>query len=141
MLISSHGWDCNSLDIKSAFLQGGSIERDIFVRPPKEFANGKIWKLRKTVYGLCDAPRAWYMSVQAALLDLGMKVCNLDQALFHAFDRNGALQGTFCIHVDDFLWAGTKAFEENVVKPITKQFKVGSKASSGFKYVGYIKSI
>ena len=135
LLIASNGWSCNSLDIKSAFLQGGEIERDLLVRPPREVTTGKLWKLRKTVYGLCDAPRAWYMSVKGAVTELGMTVCNLDQALFFYFVGN-KLEGIMCIYVDDFLWAGTERFENRVIHPIKAQFKVGSTASGGFKYVG-----
>ena len=45
----SKGWLPHSLDVKAAFLQGDPIERDVFLRPPREFSNGKLWKLKKTV--------------------------------------------------------------------------------------------
>ena len=35
--------------------------------------------------GLRDAPRAWYTSVKGALTELGMSVCDLDQALSFYF--------------------------------------------------------
>ena len=44
--------------IKSAFLQGKPVERDVYLNPPKEVHTKKIWKLHTTVYGLGDAPRA-----------------------------------------------------------------------------------
>ena len=43
--------------IKSAFWQGKSIEKDFFIKPPKEANTNKLWKLKTTVFGLCDAPR------------------------------------------------------------------------------------
>jgi hypothetical protein len=58
------GWKICSVDAKSAFLQGTNIEREVFVKPLKEFKRkfGKaLWKLRKVPYGLKDAPRAWYV--------------------------------------------------------------------------------
>ena len=42
----------NTVDIKSAFLQGKPIERDVYVKPSKEAHTKKIWKLDATVYGL-----------------------------------------------------------------------------------------
>ena len=48
--------------MKAAFLQGYSIERDLYLKPPKEAGTLNLWKLKKTVYGLCDAPRSWYLN-------------------------------------------------------------------------------
>ena len=41
-IIATYKWVCNSLDIKSAFLQGKTIEREVYLRPPKEFNYGKL---------------------------------------------------------------------------------------------------
>ena len=46
-IISSLGWVCNSIDIKTAYLQGDKIKRDVWLKPPKEFDNGNVWKLKK----------------------------------------------------------------------------------------------
>ena len=56
-VISSNKWLINSLDVKTAFLQGKPIERTVFVWPPKEAKTGKVWELKKCVYGLVDASR------------------------------------------------------------------------------------
>ena len=63
---ASIGWSVKSIDIKSAFLQGENITRDIFIYPPSEakVTLGHIWKLHKVVYGLNDASRNWYFSVR-----------------------------------------------------------------------------
>ena len=61
---SSCNWRINTMDIKSAFLQGKSIERDVFIKPTKEANANKLRKLKTTVHGLCDAPREWYLIVK-----------------------------------------------------------------------------
>ena len=81
-VLTANGWKCNSIDVKAAFLQRHKINREVYVCPPKELANGYLWKLNKTVYGLCDAARAWYFSVKSVLLKHQMIMCKLDQALF-----------------------------------------------------------
>ena len=135
-IIAAKNWYCHTIDIKAAFLQGYKIERDVFVRPPKEFYNGSLWKLNKTVYGLNDAARAWYLRVKGELLKLGLNVCKLDQAVFYWYD-SGCLSGVICLHVDDFCWAGNSAFQEKVIEKIYHLFLVGSASSeSNFKYVG-----
>ena len=49
---SARKWECNSIDIKSEYLQGNTIQRKIFLKLPKEYDEGKLWRLKKTVYGL-----------------------------------------------------------------------------------------
>ena len=41
-IIVSHKWKIKSLDIKSAFLQGQPIKREIFLKPPKEAGTDKL---------------------------------------------------------------------------------------------------
>ena len=134
-LSSSQSWECHSLDVKAAYLQGNTINRDVFLMPPAEYYTGRLWKLKKTVYGLCDAARAWYLRVKEELLNLGAKVCSLDSALF-TFASNNVLQGVVCVYVDDFLWAGDEYFEKKVIKKLSDLFLIGSAESGAFKYVG-----
>ena len=76
-------WKVVSLDIKCVFLQGYPIQTDLFVGPPKEVgAIGCVWKLKKVVYGLSDASRAWYLRVVNELSELGGRVSTSDKALF-----------------------------------------------------------
>ena len=72
---SSERWKIRSLDIKSAFLQGKEIQRNICLKPPKEAGcDGKLWELKKTVYGLGDANRKWYLKVKEELVRAGSEV-------------------------------------------------------------------
>ena len=90
-------WELNSIDIKTAFLQGEKIQREVFVRPPKE-ANvpGKIWKLNKCVYGLADASLMWYEKVKTTLIKCGAKVSRVDPAVFYWHGSNGLYGISLC---------------------------------------------
>ena len=55
---SASQWVCHALDVKAAYLQG-NIERIIHLRRLPEYYNGRLWKLKKVVYGLGDAARHW----------------------------------------------------------------------------------
>ena len=79
-LTSSCNWRINTMVIKSAFSQGKSIEKDFFIKPPKEANTNKLWKLKTTVFGLCDAPREWYLSVKKELLAAGCVKSRYDNA-------------------------------------------------------------
>ena len=80
---SSYGWKISTIDIKAAFLQGKLIDRDVFLKPPKEAeSQGKLCKLRKVVYGLTDASRVWYLRVFEELKKLDVTVSIYDKATF-----------------------------------------------------------
>ena len=50
------------MDIRAAFLQAKTLDREVFVRPPKDIEKeGVIWKLLKPLYGIDDASRKSYL--------------------------------------------------------------------------------
>ena len=100
-LLATMGWQINSLDVKAAFLQGSPIEREVFIIPPREADTNKVWKLKKTVYGLADASRTWYLRVREELEKFGVLVSRYDEAIFFWHTESG-LEGLICCHVDDF---------------------------------------
>lgn len=129
-------WYCNSIDIKAAFLQGQPMERTVYLKPPANMRTpGKLWKLKKAVYGLGDASRTWYFSVRKTLKNLGCSQSKLDPSLF--FAQNGSnLEGVIVIHVDDFLWSGTTDFKLRIIDGICKKFDVGKEEHGIFRYIG-----
>ena len=90
-IISSNHWEVNALGIQSAFLQGKSITRDVYLMPPKEADTEKLWKMKKCVYGLTDASSHWYLQVAEELPNQGVHKSIYDEAVF-----TGIL-GMFCM--------------------------------------------
>ena len=134
-IASSNRWHCHTVDVKAAYLQGDDIQREVYLQPPDEYNRGKLWKLNKTVYGLCDAARAWYMRVKNELIVLGVTKSPLDNSLFF-WHVKGILEGVICVYVDDFLYCGTKMFVDHIIKNLMNKFKIGSSANITFTYVG-----
>ena len=130
-----------SVDIKAAFLQGRNISREIYVRPPREFAeSGIIWKLKKVVYGLNDAARNWYISVTEELLKHGCKQSILDAALFRSYDKNGKLIGLLLMHVDDFLFSGTSEYIYQY-RCVVISFKIPPQGASDVFTIAFLHKI
>lgn len=130
------GWDIHCMDIRSAFLQGKDIERDIYIKPPKDFGReGMVWKLKKCLYGLKDGSRNFYFSIKEHLESCGCTVSNLEPTLY-TYKVNGELMGWLLSHVDDFVCAGTQTFHEKVIKPLSDRFNVSKDEKNQFKYVG-----
>ena len=134
-VISSEGWDVHSLDVKAAFLQGKAIDRDLYLKPPREAGTpGKLWKLKRCVYGLNDASRFWYFRVTEELNRLGCKKSTLDSSLYIYYTDK--LEGILISHVDDFLFAGTENFHKSVIMNLKETFKISKEDKSNFKYIG-----
>ena len=58
-IAANEGFNIQNMDVKSAFLHGTPLERDVYMEPPVECNKpGIVWKLRNTVYGLYDASRS-----------------------------------------------------------------------------------
>ena len=99
---SSMNWRLGSMDISSAFLQAIKLERTIYIKPPKDICEpNRIWRLKRCLYGLSDAPRHWYEKVLVELNTLGGKRSIYDKSLFLWQDKN-MLQGVMVTHDDDF---------------------------------------
>jgi transposase InsO family protein len=135
-IFAQKGWKPASMDIKTAFLQGYPLSRDVFLRPPLEMScKGKIWKLNKCVYGLSDASLQWYTRVKTVLISLGAKMSKLDPAVFYWEGEEG-VYGILACHVDDFIWGGDVTFQNNVITKVRKSFNIGKEESEVFKYLG-----
>ena len=124
------------MDIKSAYLQGVPIDRELYMTPPKEKNTEKIWLLKKCTYGLSDAGRHWYLKVVGKPKTLGTTQLSIDQAVFIWQNSNGNLGGSTAVHVDNFIYGGTPAFINTVISQLRTIFKIGSGESEGMKYVG-----
>ena len=100
--------------------------------PPVEAnVSGKLWRLRKTAYGLIDAACNWYLSVKGTIIDLKCKQSHLDKAVFRWYNNN-KLEGIILLHVDDFLVTGSNRFYDLVVQHVVTKFKVGKRQEGSF---------
>ena len=137
-MAATEKWTIHTTDISSAFLQGSKMDREVFVKPPKEAdLQNKLYRLNKCLYGLKDASRKWYMRLQTKLKELGFKKSPLDKGLFYLI-KDGNLIGVVGIHVDDFFYAGTDEFIREVMPQILGIFKVGKSESAEFMYTGFM---
>ncbi|GJT33215.1 putative ribonuclease H-like domain-containing protein [Tanacetum coccineum] len=83
------------MDVKSVFLYG-KIEEEVYVCQPPGFEDpyfpNKVYKVEKALYGLHQAPRAWYETLSTYLLDNGFQRGKIDKTLF--IKRKSRLQDT-----------------------------------------------
>ncbi|GJX09087.1 putative ribonuclease H-like domain-containing protein [Tanacetum coccineum] len=97
------------MDVKSAFLYG-QIKEEIYVCQPPGFEDpnhpDKVYKVVKALYGLHQAPRAWYDTLATYLLSNGFQRGKIDQTLFIKRQKGHIL--LVQIYVDDIIFGSTK---------------------------------
>ncbi|GJZ66177.1 putative ribonuclease H-like domain-containing protein [Tanacetum coccineum] len=85
------GIDYDEMDVKSAFLYG-KIDEEVYVSQPPGFVDlkfpKKVYKVVKALYGLHQAPRAWYATLSTFLLKNGYRRGTIDKTLFIKKDKN-----------------------------------------------------
>ncbi|GJX63566.1 putative ribonuclease H-like domain-containing protein, partial [Tanacetum coccineum] len=97
------------MDVKSAFLYG-TIEEEVYVCQPPGFVDpefpDKVYKVEKALYGLHQAPRAWYETLSTYLLDNGFHRGQIDKTLFIKRLKGDIL--LVQVYVDDIIFGSTK---------------------------------
>jgi hypothetical protein len=99
---ANFGWPLYQLDVKNAFLHGDLQEEVYMEIPPglsKSEAVGKVCRLKKSLYGLKQSPRAWFDRFRRAICSMGYKQCNGDHTVFYRhFGRRITI---LAVYVDD----------------------------------------
>ena len=128
-------WEAGSLDIKAAFLQGSDLTRQVFIKPPREAHSECVWKLKKAVYGLCDAPRLWFERPKQVLLSVDCIQSEADECIF-LYVVDNSCNSILALHVDDIFWSGSPIFQETVLGHVHDKFLVKSSTSFPLRYLG-----
>ncbi|GJR42454.1 putative ribonuclease H-like domain-containing protein [Tanacetum coccineum] len=97
------------MDVKSAFLYG-QIEEEVYVCQPPGFDDpdfpDRVYKVKKALYGLHQAPRACYETLSTYLLDNGFQRGKIDKTLFIKRHKGDIL--LVQVYVDDIIFGLTK---------------------------------
>ena len=76
------GLENKQIDYTAAFVQA-PIDTDVYVEMPRLFSTkGKVWKLRKSIYGLKQSPRNYFLHMKSKLEELGFRQSVADPCLF-----------------------------------------------------------
>ncbi|CAL1362597.1 unnamed protein product [Linum trigynum] len=106
-LALSQSWPIAQFDVNNAFLQG-PLEEEVYMVQPPGFVDPSrpqhVCRLRRAIYGLRQAPRAWYTALSAFLVDFGFRKTDSDASLF--VYSHGKVLLYFLVYVDDLLLTG-----------------------------------
>lgn len=106
---AKNGWQVHHIDVKSAFLNE-ILQEEVYVLQPKGFEvegeEHKVYRLLKALYGLCQAPRAWYARLNKYLEQLGFIKCPHKHVVHTR--REGEESLIVGVYVDDLVITRTK---------------------------------
>ncbi|KAL9225842.1 hypothetical protein vseg_001721 [Gypsophila vaccaria] len=94
------------MDVHNAFLHG-DLSEEVYMRLPPGFSHGltgKVCRLRKSLYGLRQAPRCWYAKLAQSLCSYGFIHSPSDHSLF--VYRKGVVILNVLVYVDNLVIAG-----------------------------------
>ena len=105
-LAVTYGWQLQQLDVNNAFLNG-ILEEEVYMQQPPGFESSTksmLCKLNKAIYGLKQAPTAWFDKLKETLLKFECKSSKCDPSLF--VYSKGSSTTYMLVYVDDIIITG-----------------------------------
>nr|GEX32164.1 putative ribonuclease H-like domain-containing protein [Tanacetum cinerariifolium] len=113
---------------ESAFLYG-TIDEEVYVSQPLGFVDPTfpttVYKVVKALYGLHQAPRAWYATLSTFLKKSGYRRGAIDKTLFIKLDKKDIM--LVQVYVDDIIFGSTKKSWHDEFEELTRnRFQMSS---------------
>ena len=102
-------WELHQMDVHNAFLHG-DLEEEVYMKLPPGFNSSipdHVCHLRKSLYGLRQAPRYWFAKLAGAPKRYGFEQSYSDYFLFSL--HRGFVQIHVLIYVDDLIFSGNNS--------------------------------
>ncbi|RVX11614.1 Retrovirus-related Pol polyprotein from transposon RE2 [Vitis vinifera] len=120
-------WSFHQLDVKNAFLNG-DLEEEVYMDIPAGLETtsnfNKVCRLRKSLYGLKQSPRAWFERFTKVVKGYGFVQCQSDHTLFVKHFPEGKL-AIIIVYVDDIILTGDHEEKIDLLKKLlTKEFEI-----------------
>nr|GEU90370.1 hypothetical protein [Tanacetum cinerariifolium] len=113
------------IDVKTTFCNG-PLKEEVYINQPDRFIDphhDKFYRLKKALYGLDQAPRAWYDELSKFLVSKGFPKGSIDQTLF--ITKHGQDIFLMQIYVEDIIFGSTNPiFFKNYEKLMHIKFEM-----------------
>jgi hypothetical protein len=107
-LVASMGWKIHQMVLKTTFLNG-EIDEQVYIEQLEGFViyseKTHVCMLKKSMYGLKQAARAWYKKMDGFLMSLGFKKSVANPNLYYHIVGNECL--ILVLYVDDLFLIGS----------------------------------
>jgi hypothetical protein len=119
------GWKIHQMDVKTTFLNG-LIEEKVYIEQPLGFEvhgiESHVCRLKKALYGMKQAPKAWYSRIDAYLQELGFEKNEVDPNLYFIMVGEDPL--ILLLYVDDPFIIGAKRLINNCKESLASKFEM-----------------
>lgn len=114
-IVAAQGWKVHQMNVKNAFLHGDLFE-EIYMEQPYGFIQDSslVCRLKKSLYDLKQAPRAWHEKMDSFLLSQNFERCKSDPNVYMLRTHDSLL--ILVLYVDDLLITGSSASNIVAVK-------------------------
>jgi hypothetical protein len=118
-IAAAKGWEVHHMDVKNAFLHS-DLSEEIYMEQPQGFMQDSslVCRLKKSLYGLKQDPRAWYPNMDSYLLSQNFVRCKSDPNVYILRTVDSLL--LLVLYVDDLLITGCSTSEIATVKRILR---------------------
>ena len=121
-----HSWEIAVSDIASAFLNTpvDPSKPPIYVQAPREiqYSEPTVWRLKRQLYGLRDAPKSWQAHFSQIMIKKGMTQMKSDSCTFLKKDQDGHVQLVVMAYVDDLVISGSAQMVKDFIVSIQEEF-------------------
>ena len=114
------------MNVKTTFLNG-DLEEEVYMKQPEGFSSNDgehlVCRLRKSIYGLKQASRQWYLKFHDVISSFDFEENIMDQCIYHKV--SGSKICFFILYVDDILLAtNDKGLLYEVKQFLSKSFDI-----------------
>jgi hypothetical protein len=123
-LAVSSSWPIHQLDVKNAFLNG-TLNETVYCQQPSGFEDPSnpnlVCLLKKSLYGLKKAPRAWFQRFATFIQTIGFSPSKSDTSLF--IFQSSSHTAYLLLYIDDIvLTASSDSFLKHIITLLSKEF-------------------
>jgi hypothetical protein len=125
-LVAHFDLELQQMDVKTAFLNG-DLEEEVYMKQPEGFPSSDgeqlVCKLKKSMYGLKQASRQWYLKFHNVISSFGFVENIMDQCMYQKV--SGSKICFLVLYVDDILLAtNDKGLLHEVKQFLSKNFNM-----------------
>eukprot|EP00253_Pinus_taeda_P017191 PITA_17191 len=126
LALSTHmGWKIDQMDVKTTFLNG-MIEEEVYIEKPEGFETFNrephVYWLKRALYGIKQAPHAWYTRIDSYFIELGFTKSEADANLYHIVVEGKLL--IIVLYVDDLILTVDDQLIKSCKEDLSREFEI-----------------
>ena len=124
-IVALNQWHLRQLDVNNAFFHG-ELDEEVYMQIPPGLSVDNpqlVYHLQRSLYGLKQASRQWFMKLSSFLSSHGFQQSNADHSLFLRF--TGDITTILLVYVDDIILMGNNIAEiQTMITLLDREFRI-----------------